>query len=390
MVPIKMPENTKQRLLSIDILRAVVMILMALDHARDFFTISGQDVRSVSEPALFLTRWITHFCAPVFVFLAGVSAFLYGAKGRTKAELRHFLITRGFWLILVEFTIVRLGWTFSFDLSFFLVQVIFALGISMLCLALMIYLPKPVFVMTTLAMIFCHNLLDGTQADQFGQLAILWHFLHEPKLMEFSNGVRLFILYPAIPWIGIMAAGYLTGPLFLEERKKRVTTLVGIGVALTLGFVIVRYLGFYGDPNPWIRHDTWLSDALSFVNTEKYPPSFLYISMTLGPALIILALLDKAHGRLAVALATIGLVPFFYYIAHIFLIHGLAVLFAKSQGFDTQWLFDSFPPKKPEGYGVSLITLYGLWALIVVALYPLCKWYAHIKTTRKGWWWSYL
>ena len=381
----------KHRLLSIDVLRGLVMALMVLDHARDFFTISGQNVRDVHDTAFFLTRWITHFCAPVFMMLAGVSAYLYGSNGRTKEELRNFLITRGLWLIFIEFTIVRLAWTFSFDISFFIVQVIFALGASMLFLAGFIYLPRKVLFLLSVGLIAGHNLFDTVKAVDFGNFAILWNLLHQPGFVEYDKHFQIWILYPIVPWIGVMAIGYLMGPIFKFEREKRLTILIYTGATLTIFFFVFRYLNLYGDPNPWIQYDTLTATALSFLNTEKYPPSLLFLAMTLGPALLILALIDGAHGRFAKALATIGLIPFLFYILHIYAIHCMAILYTKITGGSTDWLFAIPPLDKPEAFhSMRLVELYVAWIIILLLIYPICKLYAKIKRTHSGWWWSYL
>jgi uncharacterized membrane protein len=231
------------------------MIVMALDHTRDFFAAGGFNPRDVTDPALFLTRWITHFCAPTFVFLAGVSAFLYGAQGRTKADLSRFLLTRGFWLVLIEVTVVRLGWTFSFDVSYFLMQVIFAIGMSMIALAAFVHLPRWAIATIGLGMILGHNALDGIKAAQFGAWAPLWNVLHEPEILKFASGVKVFALYPLIPWIGVMAAGYALGPVFLRERSERVWRLFGLGAAIMLGFVLLRGTNLYGNPSGWTAHE---------------------------------------------------------------------------------------------------------------------------------------
>jgi uncharacterized membrane protein len=242
--------GARPRLVSIDLLRGLVMVLMALDHTRDFFGSSGMNLRDVTDPALFLTRWITHFCAPVFVLLAGVSAWLYEARGRRVGEVSRFLFTRGLFLMLMEFTVVRLGWTFDLGANSFVTQVIWAIGASMVVLSGLIYLPRRAIAAIGLAMIAGHNLLDGIGAGQFGSAGWMWTLLHEPKLLRLYGDTTLFALYPLIPWVGVMATGYALGPLFALDRAIRVRWLVGLGVCATAGFVLLRAMNVYGDPAP--------------------------------------------------------------------------------------------------------------------------------------------
>src|SRR6476620_4544607 len=344
------------RLNSIDLLRGLVMIVMALDHTRDFFAAGGFNPRDVTDPALFLTRWITHFCAPAFIFLAGISAFLYGVHRDTR-EIRHYLFTRGCWLVLIEFTVVRFGCTFSFKFDHLVVQVIFAIGAAMIALAALVRLPRWAIATVGLAMIVGHNMFDSIKAEQFGAAAPIWNLLHQPAQLDLMFGFKLIVLYPLVPWIGVMAAGYAFGPLFLLEPAVRVRRLLFWGAAITTGFVLLRATNLYGDPAPWAAQSNVLATALSFVNCEKYPPSLLYLAMTLGPALILLAVLESARGRLADCITTFGRVPFLYYIAHIYLIHLLAVIYTAVAFGDASFLLTGFPLQKPAGYGLPL---YGL------------------------------
>jgi uncharacterized membrane protein len=379
----------RARLNSIDLLRGLVMVVMALDHTRDFFAASGFNPRDVSDPALFLTRWITHFCAPTFIFLAGISAFLYGTH-RTTGEVSRYLFTRGCWLVLIEFTVVRLGWTFSFHFDHLVVQVIFAIGASMIALAALVYLPRWTIATVGVVMIAGHNVFDTVKAEQFGAAAPIWNLLHQPALLDLGPGFKLFVLYPLVPWIGVMVAGYALGPLFTLDRSVRVQRLLVLGTAITIGFVVLRATNLYGDPAPWAAQNGTLATALSFVNCEKYPPSLLYLAMTLGPALLLLAAFDGVRGLFADWITTFGRVPFFYYIAHIFLIHALAILFAWATIGDASWLFGSVPPHKPAAYGLGLAGIYTVWLVVVISLYPLCRWFADIRRRRTEWWWSYL
>jgi uncharacterized membrane protein len=382
--------GARPRLNSIDLLRGLVLIVMALDHTRDFFGASAMNPRDVADPALFMTRWITHFCAPIFVLLAGVSAWLCGARGRSTGELSRFLLTRGLWLIAIEFTVVRFGWMFAFSLDYFFMQVIFAIGASMVVLAGLVYLPRWAIAAIGIGMIAGHNLLDGIKPEDFGALGWVWNVLHVPAMLTAGEGVDVFVLYPLIPWIGVMAAGYALGPLFKMERSVRVQWLVMLGFVVTVGFALLRATNLYGDPQSWIAHQSALATLLSFINVEKYPPSLLYLMMTLGPALLLLAAFENVRGRIAGIVITLGRVPFAYYIAHVYLIHALAVAYAWSIGIDAAWLFGIFPPEKPAGFGLGLAGVYAVWLMVLVALYPLCRWFAALKQRRRDWWLSYL
>ena len=368
------------RIVSVDILRGLVMAIMALDHTRDFFGTSGFNPRDVTEPALFLTRWITHFCAPTFIFLAGLSAFLYG-RGRSAEELSRFLLIRGLWLIFLDLTLIKFGWRFEVDLYRMSAGVIFVIGVSMLVLAALIWLPRWAIASVTLIMLAGHNLLDSIRAEELSEASWAWHVLHEPGLVPLGDGVNLYILYPLIPWIGVMAAGYLLGPMMQLEERARQRLLFRLGAAVTVGFIVLRATNLYGDPTPWTGQDTWLSTILSFLNSEKYPPSLLYLMMTLGPALMLLASVEHVRGGFASLLATFGRVPFFYYVVHIYLIHGLAVATA----FAISGVLTSTP-----AIGLSLAGVYFIWLIVLVLLYPICRWFSELKQNGSGWWWRYL
>jgi uncharacterized membrane protein len=374
----------RARLNSIDFLRGLVMVLMALDHTRDFFAAGGFNPRDVTEPALFLTRWITHFCAPTFIFLAGISAFLYGTERKTS-EVSRYLFTRGCWLVLIQFTVVRFGWTFSFNIDYLVIQVIFTIGASMIALAALVHLPRWAIATFGLALIAGHNLFDGIRAEQLGAAAPVWHLLHQPGALDLTHNFKLIVLYPLIPWIGVMAVGYALGPLFRLKRETRVRQLFAIGALTTAGFVFLRATNLYGDPAPWAVQNGLLATVLSFINCEKYPPSLLFLAMTLGPALMLVAVSDGARGIIAGWVTTFGRVPLFYYVAHIYLLHACAIVFAQittGAGFAAS--------HKPDGYGLGLAGIYIVWLAVVILLYPLCPWFAAIKRRRIEWWWSYL
>ena len=379
----------RPRIDSVDLLRGLVMVVMALDHTRDFFAASGMNPRDVSDPALFLTRWITHFCAPVFIFLAGVSAYLYGSRGHSTANVSRFLLTRGFWLMLIEFTVVRLGWSFSLDASFFITQVIWVIGASMVVLAGLVHLPRALVATIGLAMIAGHNLLDGVRAESFGTAAWIWNLLHQPGLLR-GNGTALYVLYPLIPWAGVMAAGYALGPVLHVDSDRRRRLLMALGAGIIAGFIVLRATNLYGDPAAWAPQEGVLVTILSFVNCEKYPPSLLYLMMTLGPGLLLLAAFEHARGNLARVVTVFGRVPLFYYVAHIYLIHLLAIAYAFAAYGEASWLLGQVPPRKPAGYGLPLPGVYLVWLAVVAALYPACRWFAALKQRRREWWWSYL
>jgi uncharacterized membrane protein len=356
------------------------MAIMALDHTRIFFTDTGFNPRDVTEPALFLTRWVTHICASTFIFLAGLSAFLYG-RGKKTLDLSRFLLIRGVWLILIDVTLIKFGWRFDLDVFRMTGGIIFAIGGSMIALAALVWLPRWAVAGLTLLIITGHNLFDTMRADELGGASWAWHILHEPGRVYFSDQASVYVLYPLIPWIGVMAAGYLLGPVMQLEACLRQRVLFQLGVAITLGFIVLRATNFYGDPTPWMVQETWLETLLSFLNCEKYPPSLLYLMMTLGPALILLASFEHTQGSFAKFLSLFGQVPFFYYVIHIYLIHLLAVATAFVQTGDLV--------RMPE-IGFSLGGVYLVWLLVLALLYPICRWFAELKRNGRGWWWSYL
>ncbi|MBW2724037.1 MAG: DUF1624 domain-containing protein [Deltaproteobacteria bacterium] len=383
--------SARPRIDSFDLLRGLVMVVMALDHTRDYLAAGGMDPRDLSQPAMFLTRWITHYCAPVFVFLAGVSAFLYGSRGKTLPQVSRFLWTRGLWLIVLELTVVRIGWTFGLAPEFIPAQVIWAIGCSMVALSGLVFLPRSVIAAVGLVMIFGHNLLDGIRAEDFESGGWIWMILHQPGPLHPFEGVMFYVAYPLVPWIGVIAAGYALGPVATLEAQERRRWLLRIGLGACAGFVLLRGLDGYGNPAPWSAEGGVMTSVLSFINCEKYPPSLLFLLMTLGPSIALLSPLESARGWLARTLITIGRVPLFYYVLHIPLIHLVAVGVAIATGFDTAWLFGGFPIfAKPEGYGVGLLGVYVIWFAVVVALIPLCRWFSGVKQRRDDWWLSYL
>lgn len=387
-------QATTKRIQSIDLLRGIVMIIMALDHVRDYFHADSLRFEPTdleqTNVLLFFTRWITHFCAPVFVFLAGTSAFLSGQR-KTKKQLSVFLLTRGLWLIFLEVTIVNFAWSFNIKLPFIGLGVIWALGISMIALAAIIHLPKMLILAVGTLIVFGHNLLDTIHLDGF-----LWSALHETKLFQLDDSHLLRLAYPVLPWIGIMALGYCFGSLYTPglTAAKRKKWLLSIGTGAIALFIIIRAINFYGDPTPWAVQNSATFTFLSFLNTFKYPPSLLYTLMTLGPAMIFLAFTEKASTRFTQPIIHIGRVPMFYYILHLYLIHLIAMFAAEFSGFSWSDMIlqrRTWLDPQLKGYGFSLGFTYLVWVVIVLLLYPLCKWYDKYKTAHKQkWWLSYL
>jgi uncharacterized membrane protein len=379
------------RIESIDVVRGVIMILMALDHVRDFFGKSGFDP---TDPAtttipLFFTRWITHFCAPVFFLLTGTGAYL--ALGRkTKRELSQFLFTRGLWLIVLELTVTRcLGWQFNFDYHLTLLLVLWALGWAMIVLSALVYLPAWAVTMFGVVMIAGHNLFDSVDSAN-----PLWTILHSPNFILNSPGRIIFVTYVLIPWVGVTAAGYGLGQIYRWPSSRRRAFLLPLGLGLTAAFLILRGLNVYGNPFPWSTQRSAAFTVLSFLNTTKYPPSLLYLLMTLGPAMLFLWAVDTGTPRWLRPAVTIGKVPMFYYLLHIPLIHLLAVGACYLKYGQTHWMFESpglddFPITKPNGWGYSLQLVYLVWVFVVLALYPLCRWFAGLKQRRSDAWLSY-
>ena len=383
----------RERLDSIDLLRGLVMVVMALDHVRDFFSESRFDPLDLSKTTipLALTRLITHFCAPVFVFLAGTGAYLSLTRGKSRSVISRFLLTRGLWLVLLELTVVRLGWEFNFDYSFAFVQVIWAIGWSMIALSALVYLPSRSVGAIGVAMILTHNLSDGVGSGTLGVFGWPWQVLHAGGPIAYAQGHVLLVVYPLVPWVGVMAAGFAFGEVFTLDPAKRRRTLLSLGGGLMLLFIILRGLNLYGDPIPWSVQGSAAMSAVSFLSCLKYPPSLLYLAMTLGPAICSLVLLEKWKGKSAGFFLVFGRVPMFYYILHIFLIHLLAIATAALLGLDIGFLFSApFFATPPAGWGFGLPAVYAFWAATVLGLYPACRWFAGVKQRRKDPWLSYL
>jgi uncharacterized membrane protein len=383
--------SKRVRLDSIDLLRGVVMILMALDHTRDFFSNRGfnpTDPASTTIP-LFFTRWITHFCAPTFFLLTGTGAYL-SLRRKSQRELSKFLVTRGLWLIFLELVVFRcFGWQFNFDYHVTMLNVLWALGWAMIVLSALVYLPAWLVTCIGAVMIATHNLFDEVQSSN-----PLWTVLHSPGFLVNIPRHIVAVPYALIPWVGVTAVGYGLGQVFRWDSLRRERFLLRLGLALTAAFLVMRGIDRYGDPLPWTTQKSAVFTVLSFLNTSKYPPSLLYLLMTLGPAMLVLWALDAGTPRFLRPALTVGRVPMFYYLLHVPLIHLIAVVVCYGRYGQAHWMFESdtvrnFPVSFPPGWGFSLPVVYMIWALVVPALYPLCSWFADLKRRRGDAWLSY-
>jgi uncharacterized membrane protein len=388
-VPTKVVQRV--RIESIDVVRGVIMILMALDHTRDFFGNSGLNPTdpATTTVSLFFTRWITHFCAPVFFLLTGTGAYL-SLRKKSKSELSRFLFTRGLWLIFLELAISRcLGWQFNFDYHVVFIIVLWALGWAMIVLSALVYLPAWTVAAFGVVMIATHNLFDSVQSSNW-----LWTILHSPNFLVNTPTHSVFVGYPLVPWIGVTAAGYGLGQIYSWPAERRRAFLLRLGLGLSAGFVILRAINLYGDPQRWATQRSAAFTVLSFLNTTKYPPSLLYLLMTLGPAMLFLWAVDAGTPRWLRPALIIGKVPMFYYLLHVPLIHLIAIAVCYARYGQVHWMFESptmgqFPVTQPPGWGYSLPIVYLVWATVVVTLYPLCRWFAGLKQRRSDAWLSY-
>ena len=389
------------RVQSVDILRGIVMVIMALDHVRDFFhhdsqLFSPEDLTKTSA-VLFFTRWITHFCAPVFVFLAGTGSYLATRRGMSRAAVSQFVLTRGLWLVVVEMTLVLFGATFNLSYQFVVWQVIWAIGWSMVALSVLVFLPWRILLAFSVVMIAGHNALDGIRSSQLGSVGWIWKILHEGfAVINLPGGIMAFSVYPLIPWIGVMSAGFCFGRLFDLDPDKRRTVMLQLGLLLTAAFVVLRVFNMYGDPSPWSSQPGAMMTALSFLRTSKYPPSLLFLLMTLGPAIATLSVMDRINVSDRNPLLAFGRVPLFYYVLHWYLLHLAAIGFAWMRYGRIDFMFalppavSPLPTGYPQDYGYALWVVYLVWAVIVAALYPLCRWFADVKAKKRSPLLSYL
>ena len=389
----------KNRITSIDFLRGAIMIIMALDHVRDYllrdsFYYDPLDLEKTSG-VLFFTRWITHFCAPIFMLLAGTSAFLISQK-KSKKDTSLFLLKRGLWLIFLEMIIVNFGWNFNVTFPMFFFITIWALGISMIVLAGLIHLPKQIILVFCIVLVAGHNVFDNFHIAGNGLPAFGWSLLHEQRPFFWHNEV-LLVGYPLIPWIGVMPLGYLMGQWYAAgyDADKRRRNLLVTGFSAVVIFIVLRYTNLYGDPVKWTVQKTPFYTFLSFIKANKYPPSLLYILMTLGPACLFLAFTEKMNGAVVKIVSVYGRVPMFYYLVHIYIIHLIALVasaLTPGQHWNI-WVLQQpiWFTESLRGYGFSLPVAYIVWATVVIALYPFCKKYDQYKQSHKEkWWLSYL
>jgi len=387
------------RLESIDTVRGLIMILMALDHVRDFFGMPGVSPTDLTSAtvALFFTRWITHFCAPVFFLLTGTGAYL-SLRRKTKNELSRFLFTRGLWLIFLEVVVTRcLGWQFNFDYDFTMLIVLWALGWAMIVLSALIWLPTSLVTAFGVVLIAGHNWFDSVQSSN-----PVWSTLHSPNFVVTNPGHSIFVAYPLIPWVGVTAVGYGLGQIYSSgfgstpgwTSDRRKAFLLRLGIGLTAAFIVLRGINIYGNPVRWTTQKSAIFTVLSFLNNNKYPPSLLFLLMTLGPAMLFLWAVDGRTPRWLRPALVFGKAPMFFYLLHIPLIHLLAIAVCYVRYGQVHWMFESpspdkFPVTPPPGWGFSLPIVYLVWAVVVVALYPLCRWFAALKQRRSDAWLSY-
>jgi len=393
----------QSRVASIDLIRGAAMVLMAIDHVRVY---SGLPAGGPSA-GIFFTRWVTHFCAPAFIFLAGTSAVFYG---RRHADLARHLVIRGLWLIFLELTVLRVAWTFNFAFGRYeLAGVIWCIGWCMIVLAGLSRLPAAVVGVVGVAIIAGHNLMDPhlatlTPAVAKSGLGWLWKILYfgfsAGPIRVGENGPRLMVLYSLVPWVGVMAAGYAFGRVLTLEKERRNRVCLAIGVGATLLFLVLRGLDGYGDPRPWRAAASGqaragqMPAALAFLNTNKYPASLDFLLMTLGPMIGLIPVLDRLRGAVARWVIVFGRVPFFFYVLHIPLIHAMALVVSRIRlGEVSPWLFADHPmgnPPPPAGYSWNLPVLYLVWAAAILVLYFPCRWFAAVKARRRDWWLGYL
>jgi uncharacterized membrane protein len=401
--PTRGGDKPTTRLDSVDMLRGIIMVVMSLDHLREFLTYIPFTPEDLSRtwPALFFTRWITHFCAPLFFFLAGTGAYLRRTRGRSSAEISHFLWTRGLWLVALELTVLGFGWTFR---PWFFAGVIWDLGLCMVLMAAIVRMPFKVVAGFGVGMVLLHNLLDNIQPQSFGKLGWLWQFVHAPGFLPIApeRGL-LIVLYVLVPWVGVMASGYALGAVMNMAPDRRRRVLVMIGTAVVALFLVLRATNIYGNPvnTPFPGGGKFEMQAsvsktvMAFLNVEKYPPSLQFLLMTLGPGILALAAFDRlrAEGNAFARIAVIfGRVPLFYYVIHIYAAHliaiGAALAFRQPVARILKGGFMFNPPE--PGYGHGLAFIYTVWILMNVALYFPCRWYAEYKRTHRQWWLSYL
>lgn len=367
------------------------MVLMTLDHTRDFFSDSRFSPTDLDQTslALFLTRWITHFCAPVFVFLAGTSAYLWQSRRGLDAPLSRFLLERGLLLLVLTCTVEAWSWNFRADLRHLDGGVLWAIAWSMIALAGLVKLPLTWCVALGLTMIVGHNAFDAVKPADLGGFGPWWAILHTGDDVSFGDGWLINPYYPLIPWIGVMAVGFGFGKLLINRVWGAKRRILAIGVALICAFLVLRFTNLYGDPKPWQSYPDPTFTFLSFINCHKYPPSLLYLLMTLGTALLVLSLAEGRAAERLGFLQVFGRTPLFFYLLHLYLIHGLAVLIAMITDGPVAAIIGGgiWSPELPQDYGYALPVVYGIWLLVVLTLYPLCHGFEALKLRKPHWRW---
>lgn len=382
-----MPDS--KRINSIDITRGFVMVIMALDHVRDFMhttsmTQSPTNLQTTTT-LLFMTRWITHLCAPTFVFLSGVSAFISFRRKKNLSESRSFLRKRGILLVILEFTFVNFALWFDIHFRFMIMEVISAIGLSFIVLSLLLKLSSRTIGIIGLLIIFSHNLLQGISIPSNPIAVFFSSLLFRPFMIQVSQGFSIFTAYPLVPWLGIMLVGFACGEFFELHAEKRSMIFLISGLVTLALFTVIRFINIYGDPSLWSKQKSVLFTVLSFINTTKYPPSLLFILLFLGITLLVLFVSEKVSNRFTEILMVYGRVPLFYFVIHLFIIHSLMFVMLFIQGFrSNDLLFGAFNNGRPKtGGGVELPVIYLIWISVVVLLYPVCKWYGKYKSEHR-------
>ncbi|MBK8203190.1 MAG: DUF1624 domain-containing protein [Bdellovibrionales bacterium] len=377
--------RNSDRLESIDALRGVAIVLMVLDHTRHFFTNTrmehfSSDLSQIPV-ALFFVRWLTHFCAPIFILLAGISAFLLLKKKNNNSigKTSKYLLIRGLWLIIIELTLVRLAWMFNFDNTVLFGRVLWAIGWSFVFLSPLIYLSPNIVGIIGAVIILTHNLFDTLPTSSWGSLTWLWKILHVSQGFEISEGYYFLVIYPLIPWVGVMALGYGIGQVFLKP-KQQIRKILGLaGLSLLCGFIILRFINLYGDPMRWSPQPTALQTMMSFIQLEKYPASLLFLMLTLGITLVLFPYLERIPDCVRKVFVTFGRVPLFFYCTHLFFIHGLAVTVAYVQNLNIEFLLENRPPWFwPANWGFSFPVIFLIWVVVVAVFYPICFGYTKL------------
>jgi len=384
-----------ERFVALDVLRGLTMVIMALDHSRDFFSLGfvyyAPTDLALTNLEVFLTRWITHFAAPVFMFLAGIGLFFASGR-RTKSELAYLAISRGLWLIFLELTLVGFFWSFNSEFIYHpKFAVLVAIGVSMILMGLLVYLPRLLIGVIALSLLLGHNAFDSVSPESFGAYYWIWNLLHVPDDIYIGE-LHLRIIYPFIPWVGVMALGYLFGPVTKLPRVQRKKIFLFWGIALLIFGITLRYSNIYGDAMLWSIQADFEHTLMSFLDLTKYPPSLLYLSIFLGIAMVMMSLFDRDLGAWSHPLRDFGQVPFFFYVLHIPLLHLGGILLATTVFGEASWIYGAPLKVSPEGYsyGFELLPTYLAWICVLLLLYYPSKWFAQLKQRRKDWWLSYL